>query len=105
MTQSPIPGLVCRMAVPTIISMLTTSFYNMADTYFVSQIGTSASGAVGVVFSLMALIQACGFTLGVGSGSVVARLLGAKERQPQRGSPPRLLDWRLASGCFSRFSD
>ena len=68
MLETPIPQLVSSMAVPTIISMLVTSIYNMADTYFVSQIGTSASGAVGVVFSVMALIQAVGFTVGMGSG-------------------------------------
>ena len=76
MLETPIPQLVSSMAVPTIISMLVTSIYNMADTYFVSQIGTSASGAVGVVFSVMALIQAVGFTVGMGSGSIASRLLG-----------------------------
>jgi Na+-driven multidrug efflux pump len=50
----------------------------MADTFFVSKLGTSASGAVGVVFSLMAIIQAVGFTLGMGSGSWISRLLGAR---------------------------
>lgn len=50
MTAAPIPGLIGRMAVPTIISMLITSFYNMADTFFVARIGTSATAAVGVVF-------------------------------------------------------
>lgn len=59
--------------------MLITSIYNMADTFFVSQLGTSATGAVGVVFSLMALIQAVGFTLGIGSGSLISRLLGARK--------------------------
>ena len=76
MTQTPIPKLIPRLAVPTIISMLITSFYNMADTFFVSKISTSASGAVGIVFSLMAIIQAIGFTFGVGSGSYISRLLG-----------------------------
>ena len=47
MLEAPIPGLIGRLAVPTIISMLITNIYNMADTFFVSQIGTSASGAVG----------------------------------------------------------
>ena len=61
MTTAPIPGLVTRLAVPTIISMLVTAFYNMADTFFVGRIGTSASAAVGVVFPVMAIIQACGF--------------------------------------------
>ena len=57
MLESPIPLLIARLAVPTIISMLVTAIYNMADTFFVSQLGTSASGAVGIVFSLMAIIQ------------------------------------------------
>lgn len=76
MLETPIPPLICSLAVPTIISMMVTSIYNMADTYFVSQINTSASGAVGVVFSIMAIIQAVGFTVGMGSGSIAARLLG-----------------------------
>ena len=76
MLEEPVPRLVLTLAVPTIISMMVTSIYNMADTYFVSQINTSASGAVGIVFSIMAIIQAVGFTIGMGSGSVASRLLG-----------------------------
>lgn len=81
MMETPINRLIPRLAVPTIISMLITSIYNMADTFFVSQISTSASGAVGVNFSLMAMIQAIGFTLGMGSGNYMSRMLGAKERE------------------------
>lgn len=81
MTTTPIPRLIGTLAVPTIISMLVTSIYNMADTFFVSQLGTSATGAVGVVFSIMAIIQAVGFTIGMGSGSIVSRLLGQQERE------------------------
>lgn len=81
MTQTPIPKLICTLAVPTIISMLTTSFYNLVDTFFVGKLGTSATAAVGVIFSIMALIQAIGFTFGVGSGSFVSRLMGAKENE------------------------
>lgn len=77
MLEEPVPRLVLTLAVPTIISMMVTSiYYNMADTYFVSQINTSASGAVGIVFSIMAIIQAVDFTIGMGSGSVASRLLG-----------------------------
>lgn len=79
MTTSPIPQLICRLAVPSIISMLITSFYNMADTFFVGRINTSATAAVGVVFSLMAVIQALGFTFGHGSGNYVSRKLGSQE--------------------------
>ena len=81
MTETPVPGLVTKLAVPTIISMLTTAIYNMADTFFVSQLGTSAAGAVGIVFSLMALIQAVGFMLGMGSGATISRLLGQQENR------------------------
>ena len=66
MIETPVNRLIPRLAVPTIISMLVTSIYNMADTFFVSQISTSASGAVGVMFSAMSMIQAIGFTLGIG---------------------------------------
>lgn len=81
MTEAPIAGVIGRLAVPTIVAMLVTSVYNMADTYFVSQIGTSASGAVGVVLSLMTLIQAVGFTLGMGSGNMIARMLGKRREE------------------------
>ena len=81
MLETPVPPLICTLAVPTIISMLVTAIYNMADTYFVSQINTSASGAVGVVFSIMTIIQAVGFTVGMGSGSIAARLLGQGEQE------------------------
>lgn len=79
MTEMPIPGLIGRLAVPTIISMLITSFYNMADTFFVGRIGTSATAAVGVAFPLMAVIQALGFFCGHGSGNSISRKLGSKE--------------------------
>ena len=77
MTKTPIPRLVMGLAVPTILSMLITSIYNLADTFFVGQISTSASGAVGVVSSLMAVIQAIGFMLGHGAGSIISRKLGS----------------------------
>lgn len=81
MLNTPIPRLVTRLSLPTIASMLVSSIYNMADTYFVSQISQSASGAVGVVFVLMLLIQAIGFTLGMGAGSNIARMLGAQDEE------------------------
>ena len=79
MTQSPVEGLICRLAVPCIISMLVTSFYNMADTFFVGMLkSNAATGAVGVVFSMMAIIQAVGFFFGQGSGNYISRCLGEK---------------------------
>jgi putative MATE family efflux protein len=79
MTTMPIPGLVARLAVPTIISMLVTAIYSTADTFFVSRLGTSASAAVGIVFSIMALFQAIGFTFGTGAASLISRKLGAHD--------------------------
>ena len=79
MVGTPIPKLVTTLAIPTVISMLVTSLYNMADTFFVSQISTEASAAVGICFPIMSIIQAIGFVLGMGSGSIVSRRLGEEE--------------------------
>lgn len=79
MTQTPVSLLIVKLGVPTILSMLITSIYNMADTYFVGQLGTSASGAIGIVFGLMAILQAFGFMFGHGAGSILSRKLGEKD--------------------------
>ena len=81
MTETPINRLIPRLAVPTIISMLITMLYNVADTYFVSKISVAASGATGILLSLMGLIQAFGFMYGQGAGSNISRRLGAKETE------------------------
>ena len=81
MTQTPVSRLVITLSIPTIISMLITNIYNLVDTAFVGQLGNSASGAVGVVFGFMAILQAVGFMFGNGAGSIIARLLGAKNRE------------------------
>ena len=79
MTTTPVEPLILKLSVPTIISMLVSSFYNMADTYFVGKVSTEATAAVGVVFSLMAIIQAIGFYFGHGSGNYISRQLGKKQ--------------------------
>lgn len=109
MTTDPVCPLIVRLAVPTIISMLITAVYNTADTYFVSQLNKSASGAVGIVMPLMALIQAVGFTLGMGAGSNISRLLGEKQmKRPvntaQRHFLPRLPWALLSQACALSFS-
>ena len=81
MTETPVSGLILSLAFPTIISMMVTNLYNTADTWFVSRIGTSASGAVSIVFSLMAVYQAIGFMFGHGAGSNISRKLGARQDQ------------------------
>ncbi len=79
MTETPVEKLILRLSIPTIISMLVTNIYNMADTFFVGKLGTSASAAIGIVFSLMTINQALGFMCGHGCGSNISRKLGNKQ--------------------------
>ena len=79
--EGDVRKVIPRLAVPTIISMMISAIYNMADTFFVSQLGTSASGAVGIIFSAMAIIQAIAFTIGMGSGNYMARCLGGGDQR------------------------
>jgi len=78
MTTAPVEKLVLGLAAPSIAIMLISALYNMADTYFVSSLGTSEVGAVGVAFPMMTVIQAMGFFFGQGSGNYMARALGAQ---------------------------
>ena len=79
MTTKPIPKLIVQLGLPTMVSMFVTSIYNMADSYYVGKINTSASGATSVVLGLMAILQAIGFMFGHGSGSIISRKLGQKD--------------------------
>ena len=81
--EGDVRKVIPRLAVPTIISMMISAIYNMADTFFVSQLGTSASGAVGIIFSAMAIIQAIAFTIGMGSGNKYGAL--SWRRRSERG--------------------
>ena len=81
MRYEKIPKLIISLGIPTTITMLITNIYNMADTYFVSQISLSASGATGIVFAVMAILQAFGFMCGHGSGSNISRSLGRKDEE------------------------
>lgn len=81
MTQKPVESLVLKLALPTIISMLITTFYSMVDSFFVGKINTSAVGSVGIVFSFMTVIQATGFFFGHGSGNYISFMLGKQKKQ------------------------
>lgn len=104
MTEMPVSRLIPRLAVPTIISMLVTSIYNMADTFFVSQINTSASAAVGIIFSLMAMIQAVGFTLGMGGGNYISRTLGMRDSEMAEQIAATAFFSALLIGCLMTVS-
>ena len=79
MLTAPVERLICSLSVPSIVIMLITALYNLADTFFVSGLGTSATASIGVVFTLMGVIQAIGFFFGHGSGNYMSRKLGSKE--------------------------
>ncbi|MCR5617068.1 MAG: MATE family efflux transporter [Clostridiales bacterium] len=81
MTEQSVYKLVLKFSGPTVLSMLVTNIYNMVDTEFVGKLGNSASGAVGVVYGFMALIQAGGFLFGQGSGSILSRKLGKGDKE------------------------
>ena len=81
MTESPIPGLVLSLAWPSIVSNLVTTVYNLADTFFIGQISTSAELAIGVAFVVMTLIQAIGFYFGQGTGNAMSRYLGMRNQR------------------------
>ena len=83
MTQTPVPSLILRLSCSTIVSMLAGTTYNIVDMYFVSDLGNSAVAAVGVLFSVLAMIQAVGYTFGMGAGSRISRFLGKKRRQAE----------------------
>ena len=100
MTKQSVPGLIVKLGIPTTISMFITSLYNMADSYFVGQINTSASGATGVVLGLMAILQAIGFMFGHGTGSVISRKLGQKEVEDARRFSSTGFYLALASGII-----
>lgn len=78
MTRTPVAKLILKLGIPTTISMLITSVYNMADTYFVGASGESAQAATGVLFTLQAVIQGIAFMLGHGGGTFVSRNLADK---------------------------
>ncbi len=97
MTQSPIRPLILRLCIPAVISNLVTTAYNLTDTYFIGQLGTSQSGAIGIAFSIMTILQALGFFFGNGSGNSMSRELG--KRNNERAS--RLLAIGFAGAFLS----
>ena len=80
LTRGRVEPLILKLAAPTIISMLISTLYNMADAFFVGAINASASGAITVVFSYMAIVQAFGFFFGHGSGNYISLKLGEKNK-------------------------
>lgn len=100
MTETPVPKLIISLSIPTIISMLITNIYNMADSYFVSQLSLSAGGATSIVFGVMAILQAFGFMFGHGSGSNISRMLGSKHIEKASKYASTGFFWALVTGIL-----
>ena len=79
MTETPVSRLILNLGIPTTISMLITSIYNMADTYFVGTLGESAQAATGILFTVQAIMQGLAFMLGHGAGTYVSRALADRD--------------------------
>ena len=84
MTETKVSKLVITLGIPTVISMLITNIYNLADTYFVGTLGKSEQGATGILFTLQCIIQAFAFMLGHGSGVLISKELATKN--PEKAS-------------------
>ncbi len=78
MTQTPVPRLVLRLAIPSMISMVVTALYNVVDAAFLGRLSTEATAGIGIAFAYMTFIQAVGFFFGHGSGNYISRALGAR---------------------------
>ena len=100
MTETPVGKLIRSLAVPTVISMMISMIYNATDTYFVSRISIAASGATGIVFTLMGIIQACGFTFGHGAGSNISRQLGSKDFESAKKYSSTAFFYALLTGLI-----
>lgn len=100
MTRTPIPRLIISLGIPTMLSMMVTSLYNLADTAFVSKLGDPATAAISNLLALMAIIQSIGFTYGMGSGSIVSALLGKRDRDGADKIASSAMFIALASGVL-----
>lgn len=98
MAETPVPSLIWSLSVSTIFTMLVATTYNIVDTYFVSDLGESSVAAVGIMFSVMALIQAVGYTWGMGAGSEIARLLGKQKKREAEQTLATALSGGILSG-------
>lgn len=102
LTEAPIARVIKTLAIPSVISMMVTSIYNIADTYFVSQLDTQSTAAIGIVFTVMAVFQTLGFFFGQGSGSYISIKLGARDyREAQSMAISGLINGILVGVIFT----
>ena len=99
MTEAPVAKTVLELSLPNTLGLLVIAAYSLADSFFVSELGTQAGAAIGVVFPLPVLIQAVGYTMGLGAGSRLSRALGKKDRDEASALAASAIVWSLILGC------
>ena len=99
MTEAPVAKTVLELSLPNTLGLLVIAAYSLADSFFVSELGTQAGAAIGVVFPLPVLIQAVGYTMGLGAGSRLSRALGKKDRDTASALAASAIAWSLILGC------
>ncbi len=99
MTTAPVAKTILELSIPNTLGLLVIAAYSLADSFFVSELGTAAGAAIGVVFPLPVLIQAVGYTLGLGAGSRLSRALGKKETETASTLAASAILWSLILGC------
>ena len=99
MTKSPVKKTILELSIPNTVGLLVIAAYSLADSFFVSGLGTQAGAAIGVVFPLPVLMQAVGYTLGLGAGSRLSRALGKKDRDTASSLAASAMLWSLILGC------
>ena len=98
MTNSPVGKTILELSLPNTVGLLVIAAYSLADSFFVSELGTQAGAAIGVVFPLPVLIQAVGYTLGLGAGSRLSRALGKRDKETASSLAASAIVWSLILG-------
>ena len=99
MTEAPVGKTILQLSLPNTVGLLVIAAYSLADSFFVSALGTAAGAAIGVVFPLPVLMQAVGYTLGLGAGSRLSRALGKKDTKTASALCASAILWSLILGC------
>ena len=79
---APIPSLLAKFAIPSVISMVVNSIYNLVDQIFIGQgVGYLGNAATNVVFPFVTLSMALSLMISVGTAANVGLNLGQKEQE------------------------
>lgn len=94
----PIPKAVLKLALPTMMGMLVSVIYNLADTFFVGQLNDPYQvAAVTITMPIFLFLMAFGSVFGIGGGAYISRLLGMKDYEKVK----RTSSFAFYSGLFT----